>query len=375
MSKMRILNVVYSFGYGGIRAFIMNSLEHIDKSKFQIDIYAFGASESPFTEKVKEFGANIYFEPENNVRKISRFVNQLETFMKEHGPYDVVHAHCNLISAWVLLAAKRAGVPIRLAHSHTANHFAGGIKQKVYSYLRRFIISRLATEKLACGQLAGETMYGKHACFFIINNGIDVDRFIYSQPQKILELRKQLNIPEGVKVYANVTRMTPEKNHLFAIEIFKEIHKIEPNSVFIYGGVITSTQSTEEDVNAKIEEYGLKDYVRFTGPVMGVEHLYHLSDVWIYCSTFEGLPFGPIELQAANVPCLASDAITKEIDLGLNLVEFQSLSDTPKIWAEKVISMQKREITTDKIKTAFKEHSFDIKESVKRLEKVYLQTI
>lgn len=372
---MRILHVVYGFGYGGIRAFIMNSLGHIDRSKFQFDIYAFGVCESPFTEMVKEFGANIYYEPENNVHKIKRFVNQIETFINEHGPYDVVHAHCNLISAWVLLAAKRAGVSIRLAHSHTASHFSGGLQQKVYSYLRRFIIDQLATEKLACGQLAGENMYGKHVRFTIVNNGIDVARYLHPQPHKIAELRNQLNIHDGVRVYANVTRMTPEKNHLFAIEVFKEIHKIEPNSIFIYGGVITSAQSTEEEVNAKIEEYGLKDFVRFTGPFMEVEHLYHLSDVWIYCSTYEGLPFGTIELQAASVPCLASDVITHEIDLGLGLVEFLSLSDNPKVWAEKAISMQKTKISTEKIKTAFKEHFFDIKESVKRLEDVYLQTV
>ena len=174
--KTRVLEVVNGFGYGGIRAFIMNSLEHIDRSKFQIDIYAFGVSESPFTEKVKELGANIYFESENNVHRITRFVNQLETFMKEHGPYDAVHAHCNLISAWVLLAAKRAGVSKRLSHSHSASHFDGNFIQNVYSYLRRFLISRLATSKLACGQLAGEAMYGKNARFTIVNNGIDVDR-------------------------------------------------------------------------------------------------------------------------------------------------------------------------------------------------------
>lgn len=372
---IRVLEVIYGFGYGGIRAFIMNSLEHIDRSKFQIDIYTFGVSESPFTEKVRELGANIYFEPENNVRKINCFVNQLEIFMKEHGPYDVVHAHCNLISAWVLLAAKRVGVPIRLAHSHSASHFAGGIMQKAYSYLRRFIINRLATGKLSCGQLAGETMYGKQARFIIVNNGIDVDRFMCPQRQKVAVLRNQLNIPAGAKVYANVTRMDPQKNHIFAIEVFREIHKIEPESIFVYGGVIPTIQPTVECVKAKIEEYGLNDFVRFTGPVMRVEDLYHLSDVWIYCSAYEGLPFGPIELQAAGVPCLASDVITNEIDLGLGLVEFLSLNDKPRKWAEKAISMKKASFDVRMAKSAFKEYNFDIKESVKTLEQIYLRAI
>ena len=115
--------------------------------------------------------------------------------------------------------------------------------------------------------------------------------------------------------------------------------------------------------------------MRFTGPVMGVEHLYHLSDVWIYCSAYEGLPFGPIELQAAGVPCLASDVITNEIDLGLGLVEFLSLNDNPRKWAEKVVSMKKTSLDVDKVKKTFRKYNFDIKESVKTLELIYQRTI
>ena len=375
VKPIRVLEVCYGFGYGGIRAFIMNSLQHLDRTKFQVDIYAFGTSESPFTKKVQELGANIYLEPENNVRNIRRFVNQLETFMKVYGPYDVVHANNNLISAWVLLAAKRAGVPVRLSHSHSTSHFSGGLMQIIYSYLRRLLIDKLATTKLACGKLAGETMYGKNAEFTIVNNGIDVERFICSNHNKITLLREQLNIPNNVKVYANVTRMDSPKNHLFAIEGFREIHKLEPNSIFVYGGVIPTIQSTIESVNLKIDEYGLTDYVRFTGPVMGIENLYHLSDVWIYCSEYEGLPFGPIELQAAGVPCLASDVITKEIDLGLGLVEFLSLSDSPKVWAKRAVLMKKTPVDFVRVMNAFRKYNFDIKESVKKLESIYLGEI
>ena len=59
----RVLEVIYGFGYGGIRAFLMNYLQHIDKDKFKIDIYVFGYDTSPFTDKVKEMGVGIYFQP------------------------------------------------------------------------------------------------------------------------------------------------------------------------------------------------------------------------------------------------------------------------------------------------------------------------
>ena len=367
----RVLEVTYGFGYGGIRAFIMNYLKYLDKKKFEVDIYVFGAESSPFTRQVEQMGVRIFFEPENNVRNIPRFIHQLRTFMHDNGPYDVVHANNNLISAWVLLAAKMEGVPIRLSHSHSTDHFGRSWKQDAYSYLRRFMIDRLATKKLACGQLAGETMYGKHARFEVVANGISVERFMHRDEKRIKELRSQFNIPSGSKIYANITRMDPQKNHLFAVEVFREIHKIEPRSIFLYGGVIPKISPTVDVVKAKIEEYGLTEFCRFTGPVMDVEQLYHLTDLWIYCSAYEGLPFGPIELQAASVPVIASDVITKEIDLGLGLIYFLSLDDRPEKWAELAVNISKEKLPEATIVDAFNKHHFDIRQGVRRLEAIY----
>lgn len=368
----KVLEVIYGFGYGGIRAFIMNYLNYIDKEKFKVDIYVFGYDSSPFTDKVKELGANIYFEPENNAaKKPWLFVHQLEMFMKEHGPYDVVHANTNLISAWVLLAAKRAGVPVRLAHSHSASHFGKSWKQNFYSYIRRYMIDRLATKKLACGQLAGESMYGKDANFEIVANGISLERFMHRDDKRVDELRDYFRIPKGVRIYANVTRMDPQKNHLFAVEVFREIHRIDPNAIFLYGGVTPKISPTIDIVKAKIDEYELTDFCRYTGPVMDVEQLYHMTDLWIYCSVYEGLPFGPIELQAASIPVIASDVITDEIDLGLDLVHFLSLNDSPKKWAELAISIPKIQLSEDTIVEAFKKYHFDICQGIKKLEAIY----
>ena len=171
--------------------------------------------------------------------------------------------------------------------------------------------------------------------------------------------------------YANVTRMDPQKNHLYAVDVFREIHKIEPKSIFLYGGVIPKISPTVDVVEAKIDEYGLTDYCRFTGPVMDVEQLYHLTDLWIYCSSYEGLPFGPIELQAASVPVIASDVITKEIDLGLGLIHFLSLADGPEKWAELAMHTNKEQLPKTAIVDAFNMHHFDIRQGVRRLEDIY----
>ena len=371
MKKIKVLEVINGFGYGGIRALIMNYLQFIDKSRFDVDIYAFGCDSSPFEDEVRKLGFHIYFEPQNNVRNIPCFVKQLYLFMKEHGPYDVVHAHNNLVSAWVLLAAKMAKVPIRLPHSHSTEHFGTSKVQNLYSYARRYLLKLLATKNLACGRLAGETMYGKNANFDIIANGISVNRFINRDEKIIKSLRDKFYIPEGVRVYANVTRLDTQKNHPFAVEVFNEIHKLDPTAVFVYGGVIPKIACTQNQVEERIKQYKLENYCRFTGPLMNVEQLYHLSDVWIYCSAFEGLPFGPIELQAAGVPVLVSDVITKEIDLGLGLIESLSLNDSPRLWAEKAVTMEKKNLSKETIKAAFRKYNFDIEQNVRHLESIY----
>ena len=368
----RVLEVVYGFGYGGIRACIQNYVTHIDKNEFQVDIYVFGADSSPFQEQMERMGCKMHFDPDNDIatNHIGRFIKKLYVFIRD-GHYDVVHAHCNLISAWVTLAAKMAGAKVRIAHSHSTSHFSGGFIQNMWSYLRRGIISCTATHKLACGQLAGETMYGRKSSFFILQNGIDVGRFLKCGTEKLLELREKLHIPEGVRVYANVTRMDPQKNHLFAVEVFREIHKIDPTAIFVYGGVTPLMSSTVEQVKEKVEKYGLTPWTRYVGAFMGIEVLYHLSDLWIYCSAYEGLPFGPIELQAASVPTLASDVITKEIDLGLGLTHFLSLNESPEVWAQKACEIKKTQIDEDVVKAAFIKHCFDIKQSVRSLEEIY----
>lgn len=368
---IRVLEVLYGFGYGGIRACIQNYVTHIDRNEFQIDIYAYGISESPFKAEFEAMGCNVHLEAENDIatNNIRIFVDKLTKHIKT-GHYDVVHAHCNLISAWVTLAAKRAGVKIRISHSHATSHFSHSFKQRCWCYLRRWIISRTATVKLACGEQAGYAMYGDDN-FIVLQNGIDVKRFATINVERVKALRKEFGITKDNKVYMNMTRFDHNKNHLFILEIAKIIHKQEPSSKFILGGDFTNIDGSFDEVEAKVKEYHLNDCVILSGPRMDIIDMYHLSDCWIFPSKNEGLPFGQIELQAASIPCLTSDSVTDEIDLGLGLIEFMSLNEPPEAWANKAMTMSKKYIPLETTLKAFHEHDFDILANVKKLEAIY----
>lgn len=369
----KVLIVCYGFGYGGIRACIQNYVSRIDRDKFQIDIYAYGVKESPFKKQFETWGCKVFFDPANDIatKKIIRFVGKLRRYIK-NGQYDVVHAHCNLISAWVTLAAKLAGAKVRISHSHNTAHFSGKFVKNSWCYLRRWIINYTATTKMACGKQAGLSMYGENQKFVVLSNGIDVDKYYKLDEGKISMLRKEFDIQSGVKVYMNITRFDSQKNLPFVAKVFKEIHEVEPTSILILGGVVSPLEDNRSIIKEFVEQNGLSDYVRFVGARSDMQHLYHLCDCWIFPSKFEGLPFCSLELQAASIPCLASDVITKEIDLALGLIEFMSLDESPKEWAKKAISMsQKRTITYETTLKVFQDHELDIRTTVKDLERIY----
>lgn len=368
----RVLEVLYGFGYGGIRACIQNYVTYINHAEFQIDIYAYGITESPFKTQFEAMGCNVYLDRENYIatNNIVGFVDKLTKYI-QNGRYDVVHAHCNLISAWITLAAKRAGVHVRISHSHATNHLNyNSFKQRCWCYLRRWIISHTATVQLACGEKAGYAMYGNNQ-FIVLKNGIDVRRFATINYERVRTLKAEFGIAENSKVYMNMTRFDHNKNHLFILEIAKIIHEKEPEAKFILGGNFPYIDSSFDEVKAKVNEYHLNNCVILSGPRMDIADMYHLSDCWIFPSKNEGLPFGPIELQAASIPCLTSDTVTTEIDLGLGLIEFMSLKESPEAWANKAMSMSKSHIPFEITLKAFQDHDFDITINVKKLEAIY----
>lgn len=214
-------------------------------------------------------------------------------------------------------------------------------------------------------------MYGEGSNFIILQNGIEVERFAKKHIEKVSALREEFNIPEGAKDYMNMTRFDFNKNRLFILDVAREIHKQDPSAVFIIGGNYADIDSSFDAVKQRVKEYKMEDVVRLSGPRMDIVDMYHLSHCWIFPSIKEGLPFGPIELQAASVPCLASDTITKDIDFGLGLVEFMSLDESPVEWAKKAMSMNKRIIPFNEVLAAFQKHDFDINTNARKLEQIY----
>jgi glycosyltransferase involved in cell wall biosynthesis len=82
--------------------------------------------------------------------------------------------------------------------------------------------------------------------------------------------------------------------------------------------------------------------VRFAGVRPDVARLLRAFDALLFPSIFEGLPLVVLEAQAAALPIVLSDTITREVAVVPDLFEWRSLADPPETWATAIATVLER---------------------------------
>lgn len=355
----KILQVVTSLELGGTEAYIFN---HYRKMKDAVyDFLVFTEKKYPYDDEIRSRGGNIYYCGYPTVNNLRNFIGTVRKCIRNNGEYAAVHAHTDINNAWVMYAAYKENVPVRVTHAHDVPNQ----KKDPYTGFRKYINYRFSTCRLACSDEAGRYLYGNKA-FDIMHNGIDTDMFT---KESAAEYRKEYAIADDALVIGNISRFEPKKNQMFMLKIFKETVKRYSNSVLVLGGV---DGGQLRNVMKKAEEMKISDKVRFIGERTDVPDWMKIFDIYLMPSLYEGLGIALLEAQASGVYCVASSAVPKEADMGLRLIDFISLDNSPEQWAERII--EKRNYTKPDIETvkrAFEDKGYDIEKGCGMLKNIY----
>ncbi len=332
---LRILHCVNNMHRAGLETMIMNYYRSIDRSRIQFDFLTHRPFRSDYDDEIEAMGGKVYYAPRLNPQNYPAYFSFMKKFYQEHPEYKIVHSHIDAMSYLPLLAAKKSGVPIRIAHSHSTQI------DKDYKYpLKQWYRSRMgkvATDFVACGKEAGKFLFQKDDVL-VIPNAVQADGFLFDNATRDA-MRKELGL-EDKFVVGHVGRFTYAKNHGFLIEIFSEVLKLQPNAVLLLVG----TGELEEKIKAKVEEKGLTKAVRFLGVRSDVTAVNQAIDVFVMPSFFEGVPVVGVEAQFADLPCFFSTAVTREVAFS-DKCRFMDLNCSAKQWAEAIVreSSKKRE--------------------------------
>lgn len=349
---------------GGAETLIMNLYRNMDRSKIQFDFLT--CKPGSFDSEILDMGGKIYRTP--YVTDVGHFgyVRTLQSFFAKHSNYKIVHSHMDKMSGLVLRAAKEAGIPVRIAHSHNTSS-EGGMLAKTYKWLAGKHINHSATHRFACSTEAAKWLFGKLAVHSnILQNGIEINNYLFSENIRKV-MRRELQVDDDTLVIGHVGRFSPQKNHSFLLEVVSHVIKQNPNTkLYLVGdGACKGT------ILEKIKEFNIESNVHLLGVRDDVERLLQAFDLFVFPSLHEGLPVSLVEAQSSGLSCLISDNISREVDLGLGLIKYLSLQK-PSDWVSEIISRKKCGVQRVTPVSQPSVNHFDIKETAVQTQSTYL---
>lgn len=365
---IRIAQIIGKWVGGGVEAVVMNYYRHIDKNKIQFDFICDEDSTDIPYEEIKKLGGKVILIPP--YQKVFKYHKELKKVLKE-GHYKIVHSHINTLSVFSLWAAKSAGVPVRIAHSHSTTNKKEKKKNLLKQVLRPF--SKIfATDYMCCSELAGRWLFGNKEYekenVYLLNNAIDLEKFKYDEKIR-KQKRKELEIEEDALVIGHVGRFVEQKNHRFLIDIFSELHKQQPNSTLLLIG----QGPLMEEMKEKVKKLNIEKAVKFLGQRNDTNELYQAMDVFLLPSLYEGLGMVVIEAQCSGLPCVASTEVPKIAKVTQN-VQFIALNEKSDKWASKIIDGYKTINRIYEIKEIQK-FGYEAKKEVKKLQQKYWELL
>lgn len=364
MKMKKILIYGLSNMYGGVEAFILNYVNHLPENKYTVELIVMNRTPQYLGEKLKR-EVKIHYVPER-IKNPLGYNCRVNEIVKK-GNYDILWCNfCTLSDITWLKAAKKYGIPVRIAHSHNSENM--GNKLVLISHLQhKKIISKYVTHFFACSDVAGEFMFGdnivKQNNYCLINNAIETDKYSYNENIR-MKTRLDLKISDKI-VITNVGRFHFQKNHSFLVNVFSEFYKKYPTSVLLLIG----DGELMEEVKNQVKKLGLTDCVMFLGNRGDVDQLMQAADLLLMPSRFEGFPVSAIEAQASGLPCLFSDTITTQVKI-TESVKFESLEAPLEKWVEDMEELLKehRKDTRAQIISA----GYDIEENAEHIFERFL---
>lgn len=310
---------------GGITKFILDTMGELSaEKKLECHILSPFNVEHSLKKRLNNLGLSLVV-INGRTRFPLGYFSKLLTYLRKNN-FDLVHVHgSSSLMALELLAAKLAGVDVRIAHSHntTCDH-------KFLHKLLRPLFLRSYTQALACSQAAGEWLFLAND-FKVIYNGVDLQRFQFSERQRSA-IRKSLGIARDTFILGHVGHFNQQKNHTFLIDVFQKIERVMPNANLLLIG----TGSRKDQIKAKVEQLKLSDKVFFIGNVTDVYNWFSAMDVFILPSLFEGFSIVLAEAQANGLVSFAADNIPPTVVV-TSKVHFVSLKKSSKYWAEMIL--------------------------------------
>ena len=360
---VKVLQMIASLYNGGSQTMVMNLYKNIDINRVQFDFVVDHPEYDYYKELIEQMGGHVYVMPLLNGKNINEVRTAWDNLFNKHPEYKILHSHARSYASVYLPIARKHGVKT-IIHSHNTSDGKGisSVVKKIIQYPLRY----QSDYYFGCSKDAGRWLFGDKIVnsdrFYVLNNAIDAKQFRYSSEIRS-QYRKEFGLSEE-NVYIQVGSLSDQKNHVFTIEVFNKLCKLQPDCKLYIIGV----GENEEKIRNLIKEYNLDNNVILLGRRNDVNNLLQMADCYIMPSVFEGLSVAAIEAQASGIKCFLSDVVSKDVCI-TDVCEFLPLEVDK--WVEALNKRFERKDTYQMIVDA----GYEINDTAKGLTEFYEEIV
>jgi sugar transferase (PEP-CTERM/EpsH1 system associated) len=286
--KPVVAHVVLSLKVGGLERVVVNLVKGLRDSnyscvvccletrgEFAADVDALGVPVHVFHKKLGlDFG----------------MILRLAQFLREHS-VKIIHTHNPGAHIYGLLAARLAGVPVRVHTRHGRNSPEDRKRvwiNRILSWGTDVIVPVSDDASLVATNVEHISPKKVHRIW----NGIDTT--LYTPHHKPLA---------GPPVIGTVARLSPAKDQGTMLVAFRHVLEEIPDARLILAGDGPCSMELREEA----ARLGVNSHVEFLGQCSNVPEVLKRMSIFTLSSTTEGLPMTLLEAMAAGLPIVATD--------------------------------------------------------------------
>ncbi len=297
---MKVLQIIPSFGMGGAEKIVLNYLKCCDAE----DVEMCAVSLCPplkckNDEEIENLQLPVVY-LDKGLGFDLKVLKKLKKQIREYNP-DVIHTHLHALKYVLLTGECKNRKVFHTIHSVPWNDTTS-IDQKINKFCFRMGKIQAIALQDSLAEMVNQ-YYGIDNTI-VVPNGIDIEQFCVPKQ----DLRKDFNIPLDAYVIGHVGSFKDAKNHIFLIDIFYEITKVNKNAYLLLIG----DGEHRTKIENKIKELGIQEKVKMLGNRGDIPQVLKQMDVFCFPSTYEGFGLGVIEAQAAGIRTVMSDRVPIE---------------------------------------------------------------
>lgn len=296
--RKNVIFITPCFGYGGLEQVVLNIIETIDRSKFNI---SFCTLIEPHSEMIKRIqNQNISWYTLKKRDGVDLTIPLKLAYIIKKEKVDLINSHdvgSTLYAAIAAMMGKNRKI-IHTDHSQI-------LTKKKYFKIIRYILKNSVSFTITVSNDLKDYFINKvgieHHKIETIPNGIDTDKFKRSTMSQ--KIKNELNLRNKDYIIGSVGRLTEQKGYEYLLKAIHIVLKDKENIRLIIAGDGELKSNLEKLAN----ELKIRDKVVFAGNRQDIPDLLKIFDVFVLSSLWEGQPMSIIEAMAAEKPIIVTN--------------------------------------------------------------------